>query len=119
MPADARRAFLLHFCHVYAPYMYLLFDHLFPSNATPNTSGSGGATISTAAAHYLHVHHISRPLTVWPQGRAACGESVIETPRHVIENTRVKTAFLVGVACGAPFEPIAPVTAGTAVCGGS
>ena len=72
MPADARRAFLLHFCHVYAPYMYLLFDHLFPSNATPNTSGSGGATISTAAAHYLHVHHISRPLTVFGTALVCC-----------------------------------------------
>ena len=40
---------------------------------TPHrTSGSGGATISTAAAHYLHVHHISRLLTVFGIALVCC-----------------------------------------------
>ena len=59
---------------------------------------------------------LSKLPTVWPQDRAACDESATETPRHVIENTRVKTASLVGVACGAPSEPIDPGTAGMDAC---
>ena len=55
---------------------------------------------------------LSKLLTVRPQYTSACDVSATEMPRRVIENTRVRTAYLVGVACGAPSEPIDPGTAG-------